>query len=270
MGVEHYNQPEVINKVIDCFNYVFMIIMITEVLLKLVVLGVVTFIKDCWNLLDIIIILLSIVSMALTQLRMTNVIPFNPSILRACRILRLSQVLKAKTLRILLKTINKTLSQVWNICLLSLVIIFIFGVLGVELFGELECSPDYPCLGLHRNSNFRNVPMAMLTLYKVCTGDNWSGILKDTMRKCRPDDTKCQIFFFWVSPLYFSSFVIIAQFMLAYIVIASIMQALKDSEEEAETELRRQQIFPSAEGNAEISTLGQTDNGATSSDSISL
>ncbi|XP_041868381.1 voltage-dependent T-type calcium channel subunit alpha-1H-like [Melanotaenia boesemani] len=270
MGVEHYNQPEVINKVTDYSNYVFMIIMITEVLLKLVVFGVMKFIKDRWNLLDIIIILLFVISFVLTQLRMANVISFNPSILRVCRMLRLSQVLKAKTIRTLIKTLNKTLSQVWSIFLLYLFFSFIYGVLGVELFGKLECSPDYPCLGLHRNSNFHNFPMAMLTLYKVCTGDNWSGILKDTMRKCRSDDINCPSFLVWVSPLYFSSFLILAQFLLTNLIVALTMQVLEDCEEEVETDLLGQEMFTSAEDNAGISTLGQSDDQSTPLDSISL
>ncbi|XP_041843896.1 voltage-dependent T-type calcium channel subunit alpha-1H-like [Melanotaenia boesemani] len=270
MGIEHYNQPEVINKVTDYSNYVFMIIMITEVLLKLVVFGVMKFIKDCWNLLDIIIILLFVISFVLTQLRMTNIISFNPSILRFCKILRLSQVLKNKMIRTLIKTLNTTLHQIWSIFLLFLFFLFVYAALGVELFGKLECSPDYPCLGLHRNSNFQNFPMAMLTLYKVCTGDNWSGILKDTMRKCRSDGIKCQSFLVWVSPLYFSTFVILAQFVLANLIIALIMQVLQDCEEEVETDLLGQEMFLSPEDNAEISTLGQRDDQSTPPDSISL
>ncbi|KAM4585284.1 voltage-dependent T-type calcium channel subunit alpha-1I-like isoform 1-T1 [Odontesthes bonariensis] len=83
--------------------------------------------------------------------------------------------------------------------------------------------------------------MAMFTLYRVCTGDNWSGILKDTMRECRPDDISCVSYLFWVSPIYFASFVIVAQFVLGNLVVASIMQALKESREDNHENLHQQQ-----------------------------
>ncbi|KAG8013467.1 Voltage-dependent T-type calcium channel subunit alpha-1H [Nibea albiflora] len=140
-------------------------------------------------------------------------------------------VLKAKKLRLLLRTIIKTLSQVENICLLFTFFFFIYAVLGVELFGRLSCSDDNPCHGLHRNTNFRHFGMALLTLYQVCTGDNWSGIMRDTLRSCRPGDVGCLSYLHWVSPIFFTSFVVMGQFVLVNLVVAAIMQALEDSSE---------------------------------------
>ncbi|KAM4594438.1 voltage-dependent T-type calcium channel subunit alpha-1H-like [Fundulus diaphanus] len=108
---------------------------------------------------------------------------------------------------------------------------FIYAALGVELFGKLECSEDFPCLGLHRHTNFENFGVALLTLYKVCTGDNWSGILKDTMRECRVGDSDCPSYLFWASPIFFITFVVMVQFVLVNLVVAAIMQALEDSTE---------------------------------------
>ncbi|XP_050926240.1 voltage-dependent T-type calcium channel subunit alpha-1H [Lates calcarifer] len=77
--------------------------------------------------------------------------------------------------------------------------------------------------------------MALLTLYQVCTGDNWNGIMKDTLRECRPDDEGCLSYLSWASPIYFTSFVIMAQFVLVNLVVAAIMQALEDSNENKPT-----------------------------------
>ncbi|GLD60917.1 voltage-dependent T-type calcium channel subunit alpha-1H-like isoform X1 [Lates japonicus] len=162
---------------------------------------------------------------------MADAIPINPSILRVCRVLRLAQVLKAKKIRVLLKTIIKTLTQVGNICLLFTFFFFIYAALGVELFGKLECTIDHLCMGLHRHANFKHFGMALLTLYQVCTGDNWNGIMKDTLRECRPDDDGCLRYLSWASPIFFTSFVIMAQFVLVNLVVAAIMQALEDSHE---------------------------------------
>ncbi|XP_072232261.1 voltage-dependent T-type calcium channel subunit alpha-1I-like [Leuresthes tenuis] len=234
MAFEHHDEPKYVTKLAEYTHYGFTLIMITEVVLKIIAFGIIEFVKDSWNLLDITIVIISISSILLSIIEMVHLLPFNPSILRVCRVLRLAQVLKAKKIRVLLKTIIKTLSQVGNICLLFMFFFFIFAALGVELFGNLQCTPDYQCLGIHRHSNFRDFPMALFTLYKVCTGDNWSGILKDTMRECRPDDLECVSYLYWVSPIFFSCFVVVAQFVLANLVVAAIMQALHESSEKQE------------------------------------
>ncbi|XP_034549483.1 voltage-dependent T-type calcium channel subunit alpha-1H-like isoform X2 [Notolabrus celidotus] len=232
MAVEHYNQPEYIESVTEYFFYVFTAVFIIEVLLKLVAFGVLRFMKDRWNLLDIAVVLISVISIIFNLLKMDDKIPINPSILRICRVLRLAQVLNAKNIRVLLKTIIKTLSQVGNICLLFMFFFFIYAALGVELFGKLECTEDFRCLGLHRYANFRNFGTALLALYRVCTGDNWSLILKDTLRECPPGRHGCPSYLHWVAPIYFISFVIMAQFVLINLVVAAISQALEDSKQE--------------------------------------
>uniref|UniRef100_A0A4W6CCF6 Calcium voltage-gated channel subunit alpha1 H n=1 Tax=Lates calcarifer TaxID=8187 RepID=A0A4W6CCF6_LATCA len=228
MAFEHYNQPP---KLTEYSYYVFTAILIIEVLLKLVAFGAVRFIQISWNLLDVFVVLVSIISIIFNEMKMADAIPINPSILRVCRVLRLAQVLKAKKIRVLLKTIIKTLTQVGNICLLFTFFFFIYAALGVELFGKLECTIDHPCMGLHRHANFKHFGMALLTLYQVCTGDNWNGIMKDTLRECRPDDDSCLRYLSWASPIFFTSFVIMAQFVLVNLVVAAIMQALEDSHE---------------------------------------
>ena len=55
---------------------------------------------------------------------------------------------------------------------------FIFAALGVELFGKLECSEEQPCSSLNKHAHFKNFGIALLTLFCVATGDNWSGIMK--------------------------------------------------------------------------------------------
>ncbi|XP_059196379.1 voltage-dependent T-type calcium channel subunit alpha-1H-like [Centropristis striata] len=231
MAFEHYNQPPYIDKLTEYSYYVFTAILIVEVLLKLVAFGVRRFMQISWNLLDVAVVLISITSVIFNKTDMEHRFPINPSILRVLRVLRLAHVLKAKKIRVLLKTIIKTLSQVGNICLLFAFFFFIYAALGVELFGKLECSEDYPCLGLHRHANFKHFGMALLTLYQVCTGDNWSVIMKDTLRECRPGDDGCLSYLYWVSPICFFSFVVMAQFVLVNLVVAAIMQALEDSTE---------------------------------------
>ena len=41
-----------------------------------------------------------------------------------------------------------------------------------------ECSRKFPCNGLGKYANFQSLGFSMLTLFRIATGDNWSGILK--------------------------------------------------------------------------------------------
>ena len=68
--------------------------------------------------------------------------------------------------------------------LLFFLLFFIFAALGVELFGRLECSDEMPCQGLGEHAHFANFGMAFLTLFRVATGDNWSGIMKVIIIEC--------------------------------------------------------------------------------------
>ena len=43
------------------------------------------------------------------------------------------------------------------------------------LFSDCD---EVPCEGLDNHAHFRNFGFAMLTLFRVSTGDNWNGILK--------------------------------------------------------------------------------------------
>ncbi|XP_016399741.1 voltage-dependent T-type calcium channel subunit alpha-1I-like, partial [Sinocyclocheilus rhinocerous] len=126
--------------------------------------------------------------------------------------------------------------QVGNLGLLFMLLFFIYAALGVELFGELVCNEDYPCEGMSRHATFENFGMAFLTLFQVSTGDNWNGIMKDTLRECPPGEYTCNPSLQFISPMYFVSFVLTAQFVLINVVVAVLMKHLDDSNKEAQEE----------------------------------
>ncbi|KAI1884495.1 hypothetical protein AGOR_G00226970 [Albula goreensis] len=115
-----------------------------------------------------------------------------------------------------------------------MLLFFIYAALGVELFGELVCNEDYPCEGMSRHATFENFGMAFLTLFQVSTGDNWNGIMKDTLRECPTGEYSCNPSLQFISPLYFVSFVLTAQFVLINVVVAVLMKHLDDSNKEAQ------------------------------------
>ncbi|XP_057700423.1 voltage-dependent T-type calcium channel subunit alpha-1I-like isoform X2 [Corythoichthys intestinalis] len=242
MSLEHYSQPQSLETALKYCNYFFTSTFVIEATLKLVAFGFRRFFKDRWNQLDLAIVLLSVMGITLEEIEINASLPINPTIIRIMRVLRIARVLKllkmATGMRALLDTVVQALPQVGNLGLLFMLLFFIYAALGVELFGELVCNVDYPCEGMSRHATFENFGMAFLTLFQVSTGDNWNGIMKDTLRECPPghpgNDYGCHAGLQFISPLYFVSFVLTAQFVLINVVVAVLMKHLDDSNKEAQ------------------------------------
>ncbi|XP_006832503.1 PREDICTED: voltage-dependent T-type calcium channel subunit alpha-1G isoform X9 [Chrysochloris asiatica] len=237
MAMEHYQQPQILDEALKICNYIFTVIFVLESVFKLVAFGFRRFFQDRWNQLDLAIVLLSIMGITLEEIEVNASLPINPTIIRIMRVLRIARVLKllkmAVGMRALLDTVMQALPQVGNLGLLFMLLFFIFAALGVELFGDLECDEMHPCEGLGRHATFRNFGMAFLTLFRVSTGDNWNGIMKDTLRDCDQESTCYNTV---ISPIYFVSFVLTAQFVLVNVVIAVLMKHLEESNKEAKEE----------------------------------
>ncbi|XP_039083778.1 voltage-dependent T-type calcium channel subunit alpha-1G isoform X17 [Hyaena hyaena] len=230
MAMEHYQQPQILDEALKICNYIFTIIFVLESVFKLVAFGFRRFFQDRWNQLDLAIVLLSIMGITLEEIEVNASLPINPTIIRIMRVLRIARVLKLLKMAVGMRAL---LDTVGNLGLLFMLLFFIFAALGVELFGDLECDETHPCEGLGRHATFRNFGMAFLTLFRVSTGDNWNGIMKDTLRDCDQESTCYNTV---ISPIYFVSFVLTAQFVLVNVVIAVLMKHLEESNKEAKEE----------------------------------
>uniref|UniRef100_A0A670JGT5 Ion transport domain-containing protein n=1 Tax=Podarcis muralis TaxID=64176 RepID=A0A670JGT5_PODMU len=218
MSMEHFNQPKSLDEALKYCNYVFTIVFVFEAVMKLVAFGFRRFFKDRWNQLDLAIVLLSIMGITLEEIEMNAALPINPTIIRIMRVLRIARVLKllkmATGMRALLDTVVQALPQVsLPFCLHSLSL--------------ADCSEDNPCEGLSRHATFNNFGMAFLTLFRVSTGDNWNGIMK--VRTTSTASATCPS----SPPVYFVTFVLIAQFVLVNVVVAVLMKHLEESNKEA-------------------------------------
>jgi len=243
MAMEFYKMPQELVKALRIFNYFFTSVFVVECVCKVVALGMRRYMKDKWNQLDMAIVLLSIVGIVLEELE-ADLIPVNPTIMRVMRVMRIARVLKllkmAKGIRSLLDTVMQALPQVGNLGLLFYLLFFIFAALGVELFGRLECDSKHPCQGLGEHAHFANFGMAFLTLFRVATGDNWNGIMKDTIRKnCdpKPECIKNCCINGIIAPIFFVIFVLMAQFVLVNVVVAVLMKHLEESHKQMEEDL---------------------------------
>uniref|UniRef100_F7AXB6 Voltage-dependent T-type calcium channel subunit alpha-1G n=1 Tax=Ornithorhynchus anatinus TaxID=9258 RepID=F7AXB6_ORNAN len=249
MAMEHYQQPKVLDEALKICNYIFTVIFVLESVFKLMAFGFRRFFQDRWNQLDLAIVLLSIMGITLEEIEVNASLPINPTIIRIMRVLRIARGESSLAFgRPTAAPVSLLLFQVGNLGLLFMLLFFIFAALGVELFGDLECDDTHLCEGLGRHATFRNFGMAFLTLFRVSTGDNWNGIMKDTLRDCDQESTCYNTV---ISPIYFVSFVLTAQFVLVNVVIAVLMKHLEESNKQAKEEAELE-----AELELEMKTVG--------------
>jgi len=178
-------------------NYIFTLIFIYELVVKYLAFGCKRFhmgshprSSPSWNNFDWFIVFISVLGILIDDVIGADNMPINPSILRILRILRVARILKllksAKDLVILLNTVSRSLAQVGNLGLLLFLLFFIYSALGIELFGRLACTDTNGCEGISEYANFDNFGMAMLVLFRLSTGDNWNGMMKDGLRGVPP------------------------------------------------------------------------------------
>ena len=96
------------------------------------------YLKDAWNWLDFIIVLTAWIAFLLEQFSVVK-LPTIMTIIRAFRILRILKVIKKmKELKRILETFIRSIPALINVGALWLLFLFIFAVLGVNLFATVK------------------------------------------------------------------------------------------------------------------------------------
>ncbi|CAH1103422.1 unnamed protein product [Psylliodes chrysocephalus] len=192
------------NKVLSTFDVFFTIIFSIELMLKTIAYGCIlhdgAFLRSAFNMLDLLVVCVSLVSIYNSQGAM-NVV----KILRVLRVLRpLRAINRAKGLKYVVKCVIVAIKTIGNIMLVTYLLQFMFAVIGVQLFkGKLshctdrskmtaeDCNGTYlvyengdinrPSMKERRwdpnRFHFDNVLKAMLTLFTVSTFEGWPALL---------------------------------------------------------------------------------------------
>lgn len=167
--LEYYNAPPMYQRALDTGNNVFVVIFTIEAFLKISAHGISYYWHIDWNKFDLIIVILSLVSIY------EGLFSFNVTALRIIRVARLLRMIKtSKGLRHLLKTLYMSLGNIMNVGLLMFLIFFTFAVAGMGLFGTVK-HKDF----INENANFETFYMAIITLFRASTGESWNGIMHD-------------------------------------------------------------------------------------------
>ncbi|XP_054826294.1 sodium channel protein type 2 subunit alpha isoform X7 [Eublepharis macularius] len=176
MAMEHYPMTPQFNNVLSVGNLVFTGIFTAEMFLKIIAMDPYYYFQEGWNIFDGI-----IVSLSLMELGLANVEGL--SVLRSFRLLRVFKLAKSwPTLNMLIKIIGNSVGALGNLTLVLAIIVFIFAVVGMQLFGKSykECvckiSNDCELPRWHMNDFFHS----FLIVFRVLCGE-WIETMWDCM-----------------------------------------------------------------------------------------
>ncbi|XP_030624433.1 sodium channel, voltage gated, type V-like, alpha b [Chanos chanos] len=148
MALEHYPMTDDFNRMLSVGNLVFTGIFTAEMVLKIIALDPYYYFQQGWNIFDSL-----IVSLSLMELGLSNVEGL--SVLRSFRLLRVFKLAKSwPTLNTLIKIIGNSVGALGNLTLVLAIIVFIFAVVGMQLFGK-------------------NYEMCVCKISKDCTLPRW-------------------------------------------------------------------------------------------------
>ena len=94
---------------------------------------------------------------------------------------------KDEGIRTLLWTFLKSFQALPWVALLIALIFFIYGVVGMQIFGRIAMDDD---TNIHRNNNFQAFGWAMLILFRSATGEAWQEIMLSCINS---PDVKCDM-----------------------------------------------------------------------------
>ncbi|XP_074687077.1 sodium channel protein type 5 subunit alpha-like isoform X4 [Strix aluco] len=130
MALEHYKMTKEFDHMLYIGNLVFTGIFTAEMIFKIIALDPYYYFQQGWNIFDSIIVILSLMELGLSSMG-------NLSVLRSFRLLRVFKLAKSwPTLNTLIKIIGNSVGALGNLTLVLAIIVFIFAVVGMQLFGK--------------------------------------------------------------------------------------------------------------------------------------
>ncbi len=208
--------------VLTIFNNFVLLVFILEAMAKIiaVVPKISLYFKNGWNVFDFSIVILSLIPASGEFAMLAR-------LARLLRVLRLISVIPE--LRLIVATLVKSIPSMGNIMLLMSIIFYIYAVAGYHLFHQ------------HDPEHWRNLGIAMLSLFRIVTLEDWTDIMYTAMDQSP---------FAWI---YFVSFVIVGTFVVINLFIAVVINNL------GEVKVERLKEIETAPGKDElIKELQQT------------
>jgi hypothetical protein len=226
LAMDRYGQPEDESNALNNLNIAFTSVFTAELAGKLFGMGLVKYLTDPLNYLDGAVVIFSLIEIvflngqgALSAFRTLRIFRA-VRMIRTLRVLRVARLLRGlQSMQTIIEVIGKTIGSFAYIGLLLLILIFIYVLFGMQLFGGKFDFPE----GKPRQ-NFDSFNNAFLSMFQVLTMENWQATLYACMRTANPA----------IAAIYLISWIFIGNYILLNLFLAIMLDAFTEVSEEAE------------------------------------
>ena len=204
IGAKTYDIPPFLERMLTGLDYAVTYFFLAEILLRFSACpDKKRFFRDGWNLFDTLIVVGSLVPLQNAETVLIG------RLLRVFRVLRLVSVVPE--LRSLINALLKAIPRMGYIALLMFIIFYIYGAIGSLFFAGID------------EALWGDVSVAMLTLFRVATFEDWTDVMYATMAQ-HP-----------LSWLYYLSFIFLTAFVFLNMMVGTILDVMTE-EHNRETE----------------------------------
>ncbi|KAA8591084.1 hypothetical protein FQN60_002027 [Etheostoma spectabile] len=172
IATEHHHQSDSLTALQDVASRVLLVLFVIEMFVKMYALGPRAYFMSLFNRFDFFVVLCGILEMIMFSAGVVT--PLGFSVLRCIRLLRILKITKYWTsLSNLVASLLNSVRSIASLLLLLFLFIVIFSLLGMQVFGGKFNFTDHR----PRRSNFDNFPQALICVFQILTGEDWTTIM---------------------------------------------------------------------------------------------
>jgi hypothetical protein len=223
LSLDKYPEDPNVTKFIETSNIWFFVYYFLEVVFKLIPMGWTLFTYDRYNVFDLIVVIVSFIDIVINLSAGDSGSNGVSMAFRGLRLIRVFRLAKSwHTFHDLIYTIGLSIKNLSSILLLMVLFIFIYSLLGMELFSYQvkfdsenrfdQVNGDYP------QSTYNTFKESCISVFIILANDGWSTIFFNHYRASGV----------FKSLIFFISFIIIGQYMLLNLLLAILLKDFDD------------------------------------------
>ncbi|EON93123.1 ion transport protein [Marinobacter lipolyticus SM19] len=199
IGAKTYDMPPLVEQVLSVLDSAITLFFLIEILFRFSVCAdKKRFLLDGWNLFDTLVVIGSLIPLDNSEAVLLG------RLLRVFRVLRLVSVVPE--LRFLINSLLKAIPRMGYIALLMFIIFYIYAAMGSMFFANVD------------ENLWGDVAIAMLTLFRVATFEDWTDVMYATMEQ------------YPLSWIYYLTFIFLTAFVFLNMMIGAILEVMSEEQ----------------------------------------
>lgn len=199
IGAKTYDLPPLVEQTLTVLDNAITMFFLVEILFRFAACAEKRrFLFDGWNLFDTLVVIGSLIPLDNSEAVLLG------RLLRVFRVLRLVSVVPE--LRFLINSLLKAIPRMGYIALLMFIIFYIYAAMGALFFAGVD------------EELWGDVAIAMLTLFRVATFEDWTDVMYATMEQ------------YPLSWIYYLTFIFLTAFVFLNMMIGAILEVMSEEQ----------------------------------------